>query len=124
MDNSMDRAKFETLVNQAVDQLPAEFKEKLQNVAILVEAAPSAAQLDEMEIPPDETLFGLYEGTPLTERGFESPLYPDRIWIFQQPIEDECETDEEIMEEIQITIVHEIAHFFGMDDEYLEDLGY
>jgi predicted Zn-dependent protease with MMP-like domain len=67
---------------------------------------------------------GLYEGVPLTERGFEAPLYPDRIWIFQRPIEDKCETDQDVIEEIQITIVHEIAHFFGMDDEYLEDLGY
>jgi len=71
-----------------------------------------------------QTLLGLYEGTPLTERGFDAPLHPDRIWIFQQPIEDECDTDDEIREEIKTTIVHEVAHFFGLDDEYLEDLGY
>ena len=70
------------------------------------------------------THLNLTEGTPLTERGFDAPLHPDRIWIFQEPIEDECDTDEEIREEIKTTIVHEVAHFFGLDDEYLEDLGY
>ena len=120
----MDRGKFEALVDQAVQLLPAEFRDRLQNVAILVEDEPSAEQLEDMEIPEDETLFGLYEGTPLTERGFDSPLHPDRIWIFQGPIEDACGTDDEIREEIKITIVHEVAHFFGLDDEYLEELGY
>lgn len=77
-----------------------------------------------MEIPPEDTLFGLYEGVPLTERGFDSPLYPDTIWIFQNPLEDECETEDELLEEIKITIVHEIVHFFGIDDDHLEELGY
>ena len=120
----MDRKRFEKLVDRAIDELPAEFREKLENVAVIVEDRPSAELLDEMEIPPGDTLFGLYEGTPLTERGFQTPLHPDRIWIFQIPIEGECETEEEIREEIKITIVHEVAHFFGLDDEYLEGLGY
>ena len=60
----------------------------------------------------------------MAERGFEAPLHPDRIWIFQRPIEDECESEEDIKEEIKITIVHELAHFFGLDDDYLEALGY
>jgi predicted Zn-dependent protease with MMP-like domain len=77
-----------------------------------------------MEIPPGDTLFGLYEGTPLTERGFQGPLYPDRILIFQEPIEAECRSEEEIVNEIEVTIAHEVAHFFGLDDDYLEDLGY
>ena len=120
----MNRKRFEKLVHQAIAELPEEFREKLQNVAIIVEDNPSDEMLEEMEIPEGDTLFGLYEGTPLTERGFDSPLHPDRIWIFQEPIEDECETEEEIIEEIKITIVHEVAHFFGLDDDYLEDLGY
>jgi len=120
----MDRKRFEKLVDRAIDELPAEFREKLENVAVIVEDRPSAELLDEMEIPPGDTLFGLYEGIPLTERGFQTPLHPDRIWIFQIPIEGECETEEEIREEIKITIVHEVAHFFGLDDEYLEGLGY
>ena len=120
----MDRVKFENLVDQAIRELPAEFRKKLKNVVVIVEDRPSEEFLDEMEIPSGDTLFGLYEGTPLTERGFDTPLHPDRIWVFQRPIEEECESDEEIMEEIKTTIVHEVAHFFGLDDDYLEDLGY
>jgi predicted Zn-dependent protease with MMP-like domain len=120
----MDRRKFERLVDQAIRELPAEFREKLENVVVLVEDYPSGEILERMEVPPGDTLFGLYEGTPLTDRGMLSPLYPDRIWIFQKPIEDECHTEDEIREEIKTTIVHEVGHFFGLDDEYLEDLGY
>ncbi len=120
----MDRRRFEKLVDQAIEELPPEFQEKLENVAVIVEDQPSAELLEEMEIPPGDTLFGLYEGTPLTERGFEMPLHPDRIWIFQVPIERECDSEDEIREEIKTTIVHEVAHFFGLDDEYLEGLGY
>src|SRR5262252_2810889 len=120
----MDRVKFEKLVDQAIRELPAEFRKKLENVVVLVEDHPPAEFLDDMEIMSGDTLFGLYEGTPLTDRGFDTPLHPDRIWIFQGPIEDECESEEEITEEIKTTIVHEVAHFFGLDDEYLEELGY
>ena len=120
----MKRKAFERLVQCAVEELPAEFREKLENVAILVEDHPTPEQLKRMEISEDDDLLGLYEGIPLTERGIDSPLYPDRIWIFQRPIEDSCETDEEIVEEVRITLVHEIAHFFGLDDDYLEELGY
>lgn len=120
----MDRVKFENLVDQAIRELPPEFRKKLKNVVVIVEDRPSEEFLDEMEIPSGDTLFGLYEGTPLTERGFDTPLHPDRIWIFQSPIEEECETEEEITEEIKTTIVHEVGHFFGFDDEYLEELGY
>jgi len=120
----MNRKNFEKLVNEAIEELPSEFRERLENVVVIVEDRPSQDLLERMEIPPDETLLGLYEGMPLTERGFEAPLYPDRIWIFQQPIEDECDTEDEIREEIKTTIVHEVAHFFGLDDEYLENLGY
>ena len=120
----MERKRFEELVDHAIADLPGEFREKLRNVAVIVEDRPSTQLLHEMDVPHGNTLFGLYEGTPLTERGFQTPLHPDRIWIFQAPIEEECETEDEIREEIAITIVHEIAHFFGLDDEYLEGLGY
>ena len=79
----MDRDRFEKLVQQAITELPEEFRGKLQNVAVIVEDTPSDDLLDRMEVPADDTLFGLYEGVPLTERGFDSPLYPDRILIFQ-----------------------------------------
>lgn len=121
----MDRNIFEQLLHEAVRELPAEFRDKLRNVAIIVEDYPSEELMQQMELSPDDTLFGLYEGVPLTERGyFEQPLHPDRILIFQRAIEDECDSPEEIKEELKVTLVHEIAHFFGLSDEYLEELGY
>lgn len=120
----MDRKKFEALVQGAVRELPQEFREKLENVAIIVEDYPSEELLDRMGIPEDGTLFGFYEGVPLTNRGFEAPLHPDRILIFQGPIEEVCESPEEIQEEVRITLAHEIAHFFGIDDDALEKMGY
>jgi len=121
----MERKAFESLVHHAIQQLPQEFKDKLNNVAVIVEDYPSEELLERMEVPDDETLFGLYEGVPLTERGhFDAPLYPDRILIFQGPIEEECDSPEEIKDEVRITLVHEIAHFFGIDDETLERMGY
>lgn len=121
----MDDKAFETLLHEAIRELPEEFRERLKNVAIIVEDYPSEALMEQMGIPPEDTLFGLYEGIPLTERGyFDQPLHPDRILIFQGPIEEECDSPEEIKEELKITLVHEIAHFFGLSDEYLEELGY
>jgi predicted Zn-dependent protease with MMP-like domain len=120
----MNRTHFEKLVDAAIAVLPQEFKSKLINVAIIVEKRPPKDLLDEMEIPPGETLFGLYEGTPLTERGFEAPLHPDRIRIFQEPIEEASSSETEMIEEIRTTIMHEVAHFFGIDDDDLEEMGY
>ena len=121
----MDRKTFEALVRNTIRELPREFRTKLKNVAIIVEDYPSKELRQRMGIPPEDTLFGLYEGVPLTDRGFfEAPVQPDRILIFQKAIEDECDSPEEVKEEVKITIVHEIAHFFGMDDDYLTDIGY
>lgn len=120
----MERKAFEALAHRAIRDLPEEFREKLENVVVIIEDEPSDELLDSMEVPPEDTLFGLYDGVPITERGFDSPLYPDRIYIFQKPIEDECATEEELVAEIQTTIIHEVAHFFGLDDDYLHDLGY
>jgi predicted Zn-dependent protease with MMP-like domain len=121
----MERKAFEKLVSDAIRELPEEFREKLQNVAIIVEDYPSAELIEQTGLAPDETLFGLYEGVPLTERGyFSEPFYPDRILIFQRSIEDECDSAEEIKHEVKTTLVHEIAHFFGMDDDYLAGIGY
>jgi predicted Zn-dependent protease with MMP-like domain len=121
----MNRTAFEKLISDAIQELPQEFREKLENVAVIVEDYPSQELMERMGILPDETLFGLYEGIPLTERGFfAQPLYPDRIFLFQRAIEDECDSPEEIKEEVKTTLVHEVAHFFGMDDDDLEELGY
>src|SRR5262245_9142081 len=106
----MQRKEFESLVHRAIDELPQQFKDRLKNVAVIVEDYPSEELLDRMEVDDDETLFGLYDGVPLTERGhFDVPLYPDRIFIFQGPIEEACDTLEQIQEEVRITLVHEIA---------------
>ena len=78
----MERKAFEALVQRAIRDLPVEFREKLENVVVIVEDEPSDELLDRMDVPPEDTLFGLYEGVPITERGFDSPLYPDRIYIF------------------------------------------
>jgi predicted Zn-dependent protease with MMP-like domain len=117
--------EFHDLLESVVRELPPEFRDKLRNVAILVEDYPSDELLDEMGIPEDETLFGLFDGTPLTERGyFEDPVHPDRIFIFRKAIEDECDSPEEIREELRITLMHEIAHFFGMDEDAVDEAGY
>ena len=121
----MDRNAFEKLVQKSIRELPEEFRKRLENVAVIVEDYPSEELTMQMDLSPEETLFGLYEGVPLTERGFfEQPLHPDRILIFQKAIEEECDSPEEIKEELKTTLVHEVAHFFGIDDDYLEELGY
>jgi len=121
----MERKAFESLVHDAIRELPPVFRDKLTNVAIIVEDHPSDELLERMEVPEDETLFGLFEGVPLTERGhFDAPLYPDRVWIFQGPIEEACSTPDEIKEEVRVTVAHELAHFFGFDDEELDERGY
>jgi predicted Zn-dependent protease with MMP-like domain len=118
----MNRSAFEALVCRVVQELPDEFREKLENVEIVVEDYPPEEFLSDVD--EGDTLFGFYEGVPLTERDFAAPLMPDRIWIFQKAIEDECEAEEEIREEVRITILHEVAHFFGIDDDHLDDIGY
>jgi len=121
----MNRNAFEELIDEVIGDLPADFRRRLENVAIIVEDYPSTELMNRMGLSPDDVLFGLYEGVPLTQRGyFEPPLHPDRILIFQDAIEQECDSSEEIKKELKTTLVHEIGHFFGMDDEYLERLGY
>jgi len=112
----MSSEQFDGLVQQALDEMPAELLGLVENCAILVEDAPP---------PGMEGLLGLYDGVPLTERGeFYSGVLPDRILIFRLPILAVCEDQEDVMEEVHITVVHEIAHHFGIDDDRLRDLGY
>ena len=121
----MERKAFESLVHEALQDLPQQFKDKLTNVAIIVEDYPSDDLLDRMDVPEDETLFGLFEGVPLTERGhFDAPLHPDRVWIFQGPIEEACSSPKRSRRRCGSPIAHELAHFFGFDDDALEEMGY
>ncbi len=119
----VDRQRFEWLVARAVDSLPEEFRTRLENIDVVVEERPAQGQLTEAELGRGETLLGLYEGVPLTERGRHYGLVPpDKITIFQKPIEAECSYDAEITAEVQRVIKHEIAHHFGLDDNRLEQL--
>lgn len=111
----MSREEFEELVSVALDGVPPELTALMDNVAVFVE--------DQSESEP--TLLGLYEGTPLTERdGWYSGVLPDRIEIYMLPILAICQSREEVIDEVRITVVHEIAHHFGIDDDRLHDLGY
>lgn len=123
----VDPARFERLVGRALDRLPEPFAEHMENVSVVIEDAPDEELLHSMGMDPDDpedTLFGLYEGVPLTERAFDEVLLPDRITIFRRPLLEWCESEEDVVEEVRVTVLHEIGHFFGMDEDRLEDLGY
>jgi predicted Zn-dependent protease with MMP-like domain len=117
------RHEFEALIAEALDGLPPYFQEAMNNVAVLVESWPSRRQLRETQTPRGHTLLGLYEGIPLTERYEYSLVPPDTITLFQGPLEESCETPEEIREAVRHTVIHEIAHHFGIDDDRLRELG-
>lgn len=121
---SQARRAFQRLVEEALAQVPAEFQPYLDNVEILIEEDPDDETLDRLGIPEDETLFGLYVGTPLTERGHDPAAFPDRILLFRGPLLDEFEDPEDLKREVVTTLLHEIAHHFGIDEERLEELGY
>jgi len=119
------RRKFEALVARALDKLPGVIVERMDNIDVVIEQRPAREQYQRLGLEPDEWLFGLYEGTPLLERGITSdPLLPDKITIFQGPLEEACENEEQMTEEIRRTVVHEVAHYFGIDEDRLRDLGY
>ena len=119
---SITREQFERLVRSALSQLPEEFKLRLNNVDIVVDNAASPNQLIGTGIENSMELLGLYEGIPLTERYGYDLVLPDKITIFQAPIESICETQEEITLEIKSTLTHEIAHHFGIGDDRLEEI--
>ena len=112
----MDRERFETLVAEALDSVPLELLDLVDNCVVLVEDEPP---------PDDPDLLGLYDGIALTER-YGDPMMelPDRIFIFRNNLLDMCESPEEVEDEVRITVVHEVAHHFGIDDDRLHDLGY
>ena len=120
----MDAETFENLVNKAVEGLPAEFAERLDNVAIVVEDSPTRAQLRRSQAGPGNTLLGLYEGVPHTKRNNNyGMVLPDKITIFQKPIEASCKNEDELVTLIRKVVLHEIAHHFGISDARLEELG-
>ena len=119
----MDRERFEWLVAEAVDSLPDEFHTKLENIDVVVQDEPTPRQLVELRLKRGDTLLGLYQGVPLTKRsGHYGMVVPDKITIFQKPIETRCKNDTEVKAEIKRVVQHEIAHHFGIGDARLRQL--
>ena len=119
----MTRDDFEQYVKEAVATIPSRFRKAVTNLAIVVEDEPSADLLEEMEIEPPDSLFGLYQGTPLTERtwGYGNTL-PDRITLYQRPIEDASEDEDDLVICIGETLIHELGHYFGLSEEEIEEI--
>lgn len=120
----MTRHAFKRLVEEAIDTIPPRFAREVRNLAIVIEDEPSTELLVEMEIEPGDTLLGLYQGTPLTERGlsFGNSL-PDRITLFQRPIEEDGDgSEDDVIVAIGETLIHELGHYFGMDEDQIMDI--
>jgi predicted Zn-dependent protease with MMP-like domain len=123
--NMVSREEFEQLVADALATLPPQILDRMDNVAITVQEWPSRNQLDSSRVPPGSTLFGLYQGVPLTRRSSHYGMVPpDRITIFRGPLTRYFATPEAIAEQVRKTVVHEIAHHFGMGEAQIAGLGY
>jgi predicted Zn-dependent protease with MMP-like domain len=121
----LSREAFEALVDEAIDSLPDEVRRWLDNVAIVVADRPSPEQQARTGLRPGSLLFGLYEGVPKTKRGVTyGQVVPDKILIFQQPIEMVCRTPAQVRSQVRRTVLHEIGHHLGMGEDELEDSGY
>ena len=116
----LGREDFGSLVEEVLAKLPKKFRDRLENVAVVIEDSPSPEALDELGLKPPETLFGLYQGVPLKRRGFDyGNNLPDRIVIYQRPIEAVSQSLEEVAEQIRRTVMHEVGHFFGLEESDL-----
>src|SRR5437899_9842484 len=121
----MDHAEFERLVVEALDAIPDEFARYLENVTVVIEDEPSAKQLRSLGLDPRrDTLYGLYQGTPLPGRAYDFVGLPDRVSIFAGPLIRNHRTANELRRQVRQTVVHEIAHFFGLDDRRIRRLGF
>jgi predicted Zn-dependent protease with MMP-like domain len=115
--------RFEDLVAEALAAIPMPFAEALDEVAIVIDDEPSAAQRRDSELPDDASLYGLYEGVARTEYGADWIVVPNRITLFRLPLEADFPDPEDLADEVRITVIHELAHHLGIDDERLHDLG-
>ncbi|HEX6202557.1 MAG TPA: metallopeptidase family protein [Thermoanaerobaculia bacterium] len=117
----LSREQFEALVEKALDSLPDDFAALLDNVAVMVEEEPSAEDLAEVGMEADEAddLFGLYQGVNLLERTAEYSALPDRVTIFRGPILRACGSRREVVREVRDTVIHELGHYFGMEEEQM-----
>ena len=122
----MERRKdFARALREALLELPPMFRDALVNVAVVVEEWPPDDLLEELGVPPDDTLYGFYHGVPLPERSVQdSGLLPDKISVYRGPLMEDFTDRNELCRQIRITLLHEIGHYFGMDEENLSRLGY
>jgi len=121
----LSRKQFEKAISRAIERIPEEFRSFLDNTAIIAANEPLPEDLDALGVPKGETILGAYFGVPIGEKSlFDIQTEPDRISIYKLPLEEMCSTIEELVEEIEITVVHEIAHHFSIDEETLEEFGY
>ncbi len=121
----MTRDEFTRVVSAALERIPDEFRMAMQNLQIVVEEWPDPSLMEDVTGDPDDVLYGLYTGTPLPERGADyGNTTPDVILIYQRPLEDDFPDREELIYEIEVTLVHEIAHYFGFDEDTIERYGY
>jgi predicted Zn-dependent protease with MMP-like domain len=119
----MTRNEFRKLVDEALEGIPAKFRDAMQNIAIVIEDEPTLEELADVGVAPPDTLLGLYQGTPLTERQWaHGNVLPDKITLYQGPIEDSSEDDEDIVVAIGETLIHEIGHYFGLSEEEIEEI--
>jgi predicted Zn-dependent protease with MMP-like domain len=119
----VNRKQFEAHVADALASIPRRFRDAMENIAIVVEDEPSRDLLEEMEIEPPDTLLGLYQGVPLTERRWDyGNALPDRVLIFQGPHERESEDEDDLVVCIAETLIHEIGHYFGLSEEEIEEI--
>ena len=114
---------FEQLVERALAGIPMPFAAALDEVAIVIEEAPTPEQLRANDLPPDEWLYGLYEGVPRTEWGADWAAMPNKISLFRYPLEADFPDPEDLEDEVRITVIHELAHHLGIDDDRLHELG-
>jgi predicted Zn-dependent protease with MMP-like domain len=119
----MTRRRFEALVERALAALPERFKKRLENIAVIVEDWPDEETLRDMGVEPPDTLYGLYRGVDLPHRDTSyGNVLPDTITIYQGPIEEDCASEAEMADEVRITVVHELGHYFGLSDGEMEQL--
>jgi predicted Zn-dependent protease with MMP-like domain len=119
----MTRARFEQLVTEAIAIIPRRFRREIRNLAIVVEDVPSGELLAEMEVEPPDSLYGLYQGTPLPERSWaHGNALPDRITLYQIPIEQDCDDEDEVRAAIGETLIHEVGHYFGLSEAEIEEI--
>ena len=118
----MERKEFAKIMQEVLDSLPEEFRDRIRNVAVLLEDFPSV-QLSTQSGQPKKLLLGLFHGVPMTEKSvFALPTGPDYVVLYRKNIEAVCSTEAEIREQIQRTVIHEFGHYFGMDEEQLKDV--